>query len=208
MGGHLAPLGRLNPHVSVKFSRLDLEGAGTGEDDARGHNEADSAWENDPMWRPGTVLRAFVPLISAFQIPPGRTTRCGAQGQCAGARTHRGGVIAFNGASWFRLPVARDAGCGPRLCSRREHPSSGAYAGPAITSRTSARRYEVRSLNLIWRNVCQVGSVDCSAVVAAGGWWKGCSGGEAPGEVLDVGQSHMRGLATPGPWFRRWRTRV
>ena len=37
---------------------------------------------------------------------------------------------------------------------------------------------------------------------------KCCSGGETPGEVLDVGQSHMRGLATPGRWFRRWLTRV
>ena len=35
-----------------------------------------------------------------------------------------------------------------------------------------------------------------------------CSGGEASGEVLDVGQSHMRGLATPGPWLRRWLARV
>jgi len=52
---------------------------------------------------------------------------------------------------------------------------------------------------LIWRSVCQVSSVECSAVVDAGGWCRGCSGGEASGEVLDVGQSHMRGLATPGP---------
>ena len=37
---------------------------------------------------------------------------------------------------------------------------------------------------------------------------KCCSGGEASGEVLDVGQSHMRGSATPGPWLRRWLTRV
>ena len=36
----------------------------------------------------------------------------------------------------------------------------------------------------------------------------GCSGGEASGEVLDVGQSHIRGLVTPGRWFRRWLTRV
>jgi len=62
---------------------------------------------------------------------------------------------------------------------------------------------------LIWRSVCQVSSVECplGAVV----WGVGetcCSGGEASGEVLDVGQSHMRGLATPGPWLRRWLTRV
>ncbi len=199
MGGHLAPLGRLNPHVSVKFSRLDLEGAGTGEDDARGHNEADSAWENDPMWRPGTVLRAFVPLISAFRIPPGRTTRCGAQGQCAGARTHRGGVIAFNGASWFRLPVARDAGCGPRLCSRREHPSSGAYAGPAITSRTSARRYEVRSLNL---DLKQANGAELWAKIVACGLI-----GSGPARLSLVGERFGEGLRcvefthVEGGWF-------
>ena len=62
---------------------------------------------------------------------------------------------------------------------------------------------------LIWRSVCQVSSVECSAVVDAGGWLRAARvGGEASGEVLDVGQSHMRGLATPGPWLRRWRTRV
>jgi hypothetical protein len=60
-----------------------------------------SRLENDPLWPPGNVLRAFVPLMSAFQIPPGRTTRCGTQGHCAGARTHRGGVIASNGANCF-----------------------------------------------------------------------------------------------------------
>jgi MFS family permease len=57
---------------------------------------------------------------------------------------------------------------------------------------------------LIWRNVRQVSSVDCPprcCRLGVGG--KGCSGGETPGEVLDVGQSHMRGLATPGRWFRR-----
>jgi hypothetical protein len=61
------------PSVSVKFSRLDLDGAGTGEDDARGHNEAASAWENDPMRRPGpldhrtpinTNLLAYFPRIN------------------------------------------------------------------------------------------------------------------------------------------------
>jgi MFS family permease len=57
---------------------------------------------------------------------------------------------------------------------------------------------------LIWRDVRQVSSVDCPARccrLGVGG--KGCSGRETPGEVLDVGQSHMRGLATPGRWFRR-----
>jgi hypothetical protein len=43
---------------------------------------------------------------------------------------------------------------------------------------------------------CRCGVLSCAWV------------GEASGEVLDVGQSHMRGLATPGPWFRRWRTLV
>ena len=62
---------------------------------------------------------------------------------------------------------------------------------------------------LIWRSVCQVSSVECSprcCCLGVGG--RCCSGGEASGEVLDVGQSHMRGLATPGPWLRRWLTRV
>ncbi len=52
-------------------------------------------------------------------------------------------------------------------------------------------------------------SVECplgGVVWGVGG--RCCSGGEASGEVLDVGQSHMRGLATPGPWLRRWLTRV
>jgi hypothetical protein len=53
-----------------------------------------------------------------------------------------------------------------------------------------------------------VSSVHAALVAAVGGLVEVCSGGEASGEVLDVGQSHMRGLATPGPWFRRWRTRV
>jgi len=62
---------------------------------------------------------------------------------------------------------------------------------------------------LIWRNVCQVSSVDSSpSVPPLGVGGKVCSGGEASGEVLDVGQSHMRGLATPGPWLRRWLARV
>ena len=61
---------------------------------------------------------------------------------------------------------------------------------------------------LIWRNGCQVSSVHAPLVAAVGGLVEVCSGGEASGEVLDVGQSHMRGLATPGPWFRRWRARV
>jgi hypothetical protein len=61
---------------------------------------------------------------------------------------------------------------------------------------------------LIWRNVCQVSSVHAPLVAAVGGLVEVCSGGEASGEVLDVGQSHMRGLATPGPWLRRWLARV
>src|SRR5450755_10483 len=61
---------------------------------------------------------------------------------------------------------------------------------------------------LIWRTVCQVSSVHAPLVAAVEGLVEGCSGGEASGEVLDVGQSHMRGLATPGPWLRRWLARV
>jgi hypothetical protein len=53
-----------------------------------------------------------------------------------------------------------------------------------------------------------VSSVHAPLAAAVGGLVEVCSGGEASGEVLDVGQSHMRGLATPGPWFRRWRARV
>ena len=62
---------------------------------------------------------------------------------------------------------------------------------------------------LIWRSVCQVSSVECPPRCCRLGVGETCcSGGEASGEVLDVGQSHMRGLATPGPWLRRWLTRV
>ena len=62
---------------------------------------------------------------------------------------------------------------------------------------------------LIWRDVRQVSSVECPPRCCRSGVGAtGCSGGETPGEVLDVGQSHMRGLATPGRWFRRRRTRV
>ena len=115
----------------------------------------------------GQVARAVAELM--------RTTLCGAQGLCSGRSCPlylrfrfrlgerpdvaprvgalafapiAGGVIAFKGASCFRLPAARDAGREPRLCSRREHPSSGAHTGPAITPRISARRYEARSLAL------------------------------------------------------------
>jgi hypothetical protein len=62
---------------------------------------------------------------------------------------------------------------------------------------------------LIWRSVCQVSSIECPPRCCRLGVGETCcSGGEASGEVLDVGQSHMRGLATPGPWLRRWLTRV
>jgi hypothetical protein len=53
-----------------------------------------------------------------------------------------------------------------------------------------------------------VSSVDGPLVAVVGVGAAGCLGGETPGVVLDVGQSHMRGLATPGRWFRRWLTRV
>ena len=62
---------------------------------------------------------------------------------------------------------------------------------------------------LIWRSVCQVSSADWPlGAVGRGAGEAGCLGGEATGEVLDVGQSHMRGLATPWRGFRRWLTRV
>jgi len=55
---------------------------------------------------------------------------------------------------------------------------------------------------LIWRSGCQVSSVDAPLVACVG--VGGCARvGRASGEVLDVGQAHMRGLTTPGPWFRR-----
>jgi hypothetical protein len=67
----------------------------------------------------------------------------------------------------------------------------------------------VQATLLIWRSVCQVSSVECPPRCCRSGVGEtGCLGGETSGEVLDVGQSHMRGLATPGRWFRRRRTRV
>jgi len=76
---------------------------------------------------------------------------------------------------------------------------------PALPLALEQRKQHVS----IWRSGCQVSSVECRPRCCRSGAGEAeCSGGEAPGEVLDVGQSHMRGLATPGRWFRRWLTRV
>ena len=56
-----------------------------------------------------------------------------------------------------------------------------------------------KRLTLIWRHVCQVSSVHCPA----GCWWVegfGLAWGGV-GRVLDVSQSHMRGLAPQVPGF-------
>ncbi len=84
-------------------------------------------------------------------------------------------------------------------------------APPFIVEKVKKRSWVIAHPDpvLIWRSVCQVSSVECPPRCCRLGVGETCcSGGEASGEVLDVGQSHMRGLATPGPWLRRWLTRV
>jgi hypothetical protein len=94
----------------------------------------------------------------------------------------------------------------PSLRDPRDTPSLLGSIVPIMGRTLLPRAY--REL-LIWRSVCQVSSVECSPRCRCSGVGEaGCLGGEASGEVLDVGQSHMRGLATPWRGFRRWLTRV
>ncbi len=161
----LAPLGRSNPRIPVKFSRLGLDGAGVAEEDGAGPTN---------------------------RIPPGRTTLCGAQGLCCrrfgpsyapatawdtglgrwgedpivGSRVHsRERAVSdcqVERARRIKLPAhfcqplqaasssERGVLCCPRpaTASARRAPAERGSYRPGTSARPSARRYEARSLTV------------------------------------------------------------
>ncbi|MGZ6623875.1 MAG: DegT/DnrJ/EryC1/StrS family aminotransferase, partial [Solirubrobacteraceae bacterium] len=107
-----------------------------------------------------------------------------------------------------RQPAYRYLGHGPGALPESEYSAAHVLSLPMFPELTDEQVDRVVDGLLIWRTVYQVSSVDGPLVAGVGVGGTGCSGGKAPSDVLDVGQSHMRGLATPGRWFRRWLTRL
>ena len=129
------------------------------------------------------------------------STSSTARATCAWSTTgRRGGVLAAGrgvraAAAGPLLPAGR--GRADRPLHAERHPHAVRVQGRGVVLVAARRRG--RRLVLIWRSGCQVGVGDRGRGAAVVDGW---SVGRDAGLGVGVASLMMRGLGTPGPWFR------